>query len=189
MAGIEYRDGNNMVIVPPDGGIGTTAWSRFPSELFPIATDMARGILSDSAKAEAYRLFREVRLAEDLLKMTRLQMLHFQQIPSKEEDPDIENRWSDESIEWYKKRLEGDNLERQTELTRIHGELRKRNESPEFNSAYMYISLQVRKMVQLSLSRFATEQDDVSDPITVGVYNGTIVDLIDYNLKALGESS
>ena len=93
-----------ILVIPKEKGIGTTAWSRLPVDIYPIATELAGRIARDPVYEQAYQLSRELRRAEDLLKMTRSSIVKFQNIPPKEEDPDIENRWSNEAIEAHKKK-------------------------------------------------------------------------------------
>lgn len=171
-------------IIPKDGFVGFTAWSRFPPEIFPLATGLARHIIADQKYSEAYDLSKRVRRAEDLLKMARRQIVKSQNIPPKDEDPDIENRWSDESMEGYKNKLHRDNSERQGEVTVLHEELREKSGSSEFLQAYEAISSQVRQIVKISLDGFKTGGEE-PDVLSQAVFNGHADELIDYNLKVL----
>ncbi len=172
------------LVIPEEGGIGSIAWSRFPIEIFPIATNLANQIVCDPKYEEAYALLKKVRIAESLLKMTRVQIVNFRDIPPREDDPDIENRWSDESIEAHKQKLQRDNDKRQTEVTRLHEELREKSMSSEFLGAYEDISARVREIVAISLAGFRLRIAE-EDVFSQDSFGRDADDLIEYNLNLL----
>lgn len=172
------------LIIPKEKGVGTIAWSRLPVDIYPIATEMARRIAHDPIYEQAYHLSRELRKAEDLLKMTRHSVVDFQNVPPKEEDPDIENRPSDEYIEARKKSLQDDNQKYQSEATRLNEELREQSKTPEFLEAYEYISSKIANITNITIKRIK-DSNDTAEPHLQAVYNGIADELIDYNLGLL----
>ena len=177
-------DPKENLVIPKEKGIGTTAWSRLPRDIYPIATELAVRIAHDPLYEQAYKLSRELRRAEDLLKMTRSSVVGFQNIPPKEEDPDIENRWSDEAIEARKKKLQHDSEEYQDEATRLNEELREKSKAPEFLGAYEDISSKIRSITKITIEGLKGNSKSV-DVHSQSIYNSIADELIDYNLGLL----
>ena len=172
------------LVIPKEKGVGSTVWSRLPIDIYPIATELAGRIAHDPIYEHAYKLSRELRRAEDFLKMTRSSIVEFQNIPSRGEDPDIENRWSDESIEAHKKRLLQDSQEYQGEATRLNEELREKTKAPEFLRAYEDISSKYRGITKMTIEGLKIKSESV-DALLQSVHNRIADELIDYNLGLL----
>src|SRR3989344_8593506 len=172
------------LVIPKEKGIGTRAWSRLPVDIYPIATELAGRIAHDPLYEQAYKLSIELRRAEDLLKMTRSSIVEFQNIPPKEEDPDIENRWPDEAIEARKKRLQQDSEEYQGEATRLNEELREKSKAPEFLGAYEDISSKISSITKITIEGLKGNSKSV-DVHSQSIYNSIADELIDYNLGLL----
>ncbi len=170
------------LIIPKDGEVGSTAWSKFPSEIFPTATDLARQIVSDPQYAKAYELLKRVNRVENHLKVIRNQTLWFQNILPKEEDPDIEDRWDDESIKSSTEKLGSDSGADEAEVTKLHEERKVKSLFPEFAAAYDDLESRVTEIVRTSIAGFGGEHDDVR---SLMVFNYDAEELIDYNLEVL----
>lgn len=188
----EFGDGApkvNPIIPKTDGTIGSVAWDRFPKEIFPIATGLAVRIVSDPKYAGAYELSKKVRRAEDLLKMTRRRTVGLQNTPSKEEDPDIAGRWSDEEIESDKRTNEKESIERQAEVTGLNEALRERNTNPDSAKVYEDVDAQISQIVMLAIEGFRAEIDKgkAIDALTLMGFNRCADQLIDYNLSVLAK--
>ena len=128
--------------------------------------------------------YQELRRAEDLLKMTRSSVVGFQNIPPKEEDPDIENRWPDEAIEARKKKLQQDIDVYKSEATRLNEELREKSKAPQFSGAYEDSSSKIRSITKITIEGLKGNSKSV-DVHSQSIYNSIADELIDYNLGLL----